>query len=130
MTREADLADFWGEPISVYAREQAIEDGMLVAVPEAIAREAGYQHPVALSIGLNAVLEAPSTSGESYTGRLWDVLSVGMMHFLAALRANRQRFEDGDTDVPYTLRFGSRTHDVYLTVNPVDGFTILLRGED
>lgn len=119
----------WGEPISTYSREQAIEDGMLVAVPEAIAREAGYKHPVALTVGLQAVLEAPSAS-EDYTGRLWDVLSVGMLHFLAAVRANRTRFEQGDTRVDYRLTFSGRTHDVYLTVNPWEGFTILLRGED
>lgn len=119
----------WGEPISVYTREQAIEDGILVAVPEDIAREAGYKHPVALTVGLQAVLEAPSAS-EDYTGRLWDVLNVGMMHFLQAIHQDRTRFEQGDTRVDYRLTFNGRTHDVYLTVNPFEGFTILLRDED
>lgn len=127
---EQSLADFWGEPISVYTREQAIEDGILTLVPEAIAHEAGFKHhSVALSSGLQAVLEAPSAS-EDYTGRLWDVLSVGMMHFMAAIRADRERFERGDTHVPYRLTFSGRVHDVYLTVDPWQGFTILLRGED
>jgi len=119
----------WDEPISVYSREQAIEDGVLVAVPAAIAREAGYQHPVAITAGLQAVLEAPSRS-EDYTGRLWDVLSVGMMRFIFAIKANRTRFEQGDTRVDYQLTFSGRTHALYLTVNPFEGFTILLDGED
>lgn len=119
----------WGEPISVYTREQAIEDGILVEVPEAIAREAGFKHPVALTIGLHAVLEARMGS-EDYTGRLWDVLSVGMMRFQLALRANRERFEQGDTRVDYRLTFSGHVHDLYLTVNAVEGFTVLLRGED
>jgi hypothetical protein len=119
----------WGDPISVYTREQAIADGILVAVPEGIAAEAGFKHPVALTAGLNAVLTAPSAS-EDYTGRLWDVLSVGLMRFIAEARANRTRFEEGDTRVDYTLTFSGRRHDVYLTVNPYEGFTILLRDED
>lgn len=122
------MTDFWGPPIYVYSREQAIEDGVLVAVPADLAREAGYKHPVAITAGLQAVLEAPSGS-EDYIGRLWDVLSVGMMHFVAAIRANRTRFEQGDTEVPYQLRFSGRLHEVYLTVN-AEGFTVLLRGED
>lgn len=112
-----------------YSREQAIEDGFLVEVPEGIAREAGFRHPVAITAGLNAVLEAPSRS-EDYTGRLWDVLSVGMMRFRAEVRADRARFERGDTEVPYRLTFSGTVHDVYLTVNPFEGFTILLRDED
>lgn len=119
----------WGEPISVYTRAQAIEDGMLVEVPADIATEAGYKHPVALTIGLHAALEA-RMGLEDYRGRLWDVLSVGMLHFMAAVRANRTRFEQGDTRVDYRLTFGSRIHHVYLTVNPYEGFTILLQGED
>lgn len=120
----------WGEPISVYTREQAVADGVLVAVPEGIAREAGFKHPVAITAGVQAVLTAPSTNGEDYTGRLWDVLSVGMMYFLRAINSNRARFEAGDTRVDYRLTFAGRVHDLYLVVNAYEGFTILLRGED
>lgn len=120
----------WGPTIYVYSREQAIADGVLVAVPEGIAREAGYQHPVALTAGVRAILARPSARGEDYTGRLWDVLSVGMMAFKVAIRADRARFERGDTAVPYRLSFDGRSHDVYLTVNPYEGFTVLLQGED
>ena len=42
------MTEYFGEPISIYTRAQAIEDGVLVDVSES-AREAGFKFPVAVT---------------------------------------------------------------------------------
>ncbi len=98
--------------ISVYSREQALEDGVLVDV-STVAREAGFRWPVALSAGLWAAIEAippKLISAEDVQGRLWDVLWMGA---LAARRSNDRlvlyrlilnRIEDGHRRKFITLK--------------------------
>lgn len=126
-------AEYWGEPIHVYTREQAIEDGFLVGVDDGIAREAGWRHPVALTLALQAVLAKPSRT-ESYAGRLWDVLSIGNMN----LRSWVQRMVRSGTtaatapatvDFPLRLKFSGRNYELVVRVAG-DGILIGLRGED
>ena len=88
--REEPLTAFWGEPISVYTRQQAIEDGVLVdlttwasAGPDGML--GGFTVPVAITRALWAVIDIESDScapgarrvralGESTRGRAHDVL--------------------------------------------------------
>lgn len=73
------------EVIYSYTRAQALADGVLVDVSE-MAREAGFRHPTVITADLHAVLTPNARErayGQSYAGRLWDVL------FLAALTARR-----------------------------------------
>jgi hypothetical protein len=70
------------EIIHSYTRAQAIEDGVLVAVPEAVVREAGFGCPVALTAAAWAdcvTWTAEDAKGkprylQDEAGRLWDVL--------------------------------------------------------
>ena len=96
--------------IDSYSRNQAIEDGFLCEVNSKIAGEAGFRWPLALTNALYQALalEDDSAPGQSYDGRLWDVLSmarfaiqrrkgaddtlrfkVGMIHHVTAYRAIR-----------------------------------------
>jgi hypothetical protein len=72
--------------ISSYSRAEAIADGTLVDVT-AMAKEAGFKVPVALTAAVRARLE-PSEGdvmfGQSLEGRLWDVLMVLRFHANAA----------------------------------------------
>ena len=75
--------DFWGEPISSYSRAEALSDGELVDVSE-MAKEAGWKYPVAITAALAGACtptEDEEALGQSFAGRLWDVL---WMAFLAA----------------------------------------------
>ena len=80
------------EVISSYSRAQAIEDGVLVDL-SALAREAGFKYPVAVSAGVFAVLapwdkgtlgdvSKPAMGqplyglGQSFNGRAWDLLTI------------------------------------------------------
>ena len=67
---------FFGPVIYSYTRAQAIADGVLVDVTE-MAKEAGFQLPVAITEGLENRLtpnRADQGLGQDYEGRLWDVL--------------------------------------------------------
>lgn len=73
------MTEIFGEPISVYTRAQALEDGALIDVSE-LAREAGFTGaPVAITASIHALIEANDRNGQSYTGRLWDVLNMAMV---------------------------------------------------
>ena len=64
------------EVISSYSRAQAIEDGVLVDVSK-LAREAGIKYPVAVTAGVQAILNDIGDSGcQSYEGRAWDLLTM------------------------------------------------------
>lgn len=69
--------------ISVYSREDALKDGVLIDVSEQ-ARECGFKFPVAVTntvwsnwIEVGAELEEV---GQSTQGRLWDILNVLFHH--------------------------------------------------
>lgn len=64
------------EVISTYSRAQAIEDGVLFDVSKR-AREVGIKYPVAITSGVQSILEDVGDSGcQDYEGRLWDLLMV------------------------------------------------------
>jgi hypothetical protein len=78
------MSELFGEPISVYTRAQAIDDGVLIDVSE-VAAEAGIGVPVAMTaaawaetVAWDAAAEArkPEGTGQDETGRLWDVVTV------------------------------------------------------
>ena len=99
-TVESTTAFDWGEPISVYTRAQAIEDGCLVDVTETAA-EAGWRWPVAVT---RAVWEAccewndedtERQTHQDVTGRLWDVVYMGMIWVKKSVR--------NESTIPFSL---------------------------
>ena len=68
----------FGSIIYAYTREQAIEDGTLVAVDLKTAREAGIKFPVALTAAVwTSCVEWNSArlgTSQDESGRLWDVV--------------------------------------------------------
>lgn len=52
---------FWGEPISVYTRAQAIEDGVLVGIDEDVRNYMGIPWPIAFTAGAWAALGVATT---------------------------------------------------------------------
>lgn len=75
---QTTLRELFGEPISVYTREQALEDGQLVDVSQAdVTRDAGFRMPVAVTAGVWAwVHPEPMPSCQDVNGRLWDVYTM------------------------------------------------------
>ncbi len=73
-----NMTEYFGEPISIYTRAQAIEDGVVIDVSVA-AREAGFKFPVAVTRAVWDGYVVPDSRARYYQdemGRLWDILSV------------------------------------------------------
>lgn len=85
------LHEIFGEPISTYTGQQAIEDGFLVDVSET-AKEAGFNWPVAVTPELWADIQAipSSKSWQDVSGRLWDVVFMLVMAIKLNKRADLQ----------------------------------------
>ena len=87
------MREFFGEPIHVYTRAQAIEDGQLIDV-STTAREAGIVWPVALTSAAwadcvewtDATEARKGYTGQSESGRLWDVIWMLSLAVRGALR--------------------------------------------
>ena len=85
--------DFWGEVIYAYTRKQAIDDGMLIDVTKT-AKEAGFHDSTVITAALYERLQCTKkekSEGQSYEGRLWDVLFVGITKVRAYVTARKPR---------------------------------------
>jgi len=108
ITTEANSAtpdEFWGEPISIYTRQQAIEDGVLVDVSDWAGSGphgmlGGFCVPVAMTralwehVDIDADDHAPwrdlaRQRGESTRGRAHDVLWMASLAARRSPRADR-----------------------------------------
>jgi len=90
------LSPFKDAPvISVYSREQALEDGSLVDVSQ-LAADAGFKVPVALTAAAWADCVAWDAEREvcpqDETGRLWDVLMMARFAASQSPASNRVGF--------------------------------------
>jgi hypothetical protein len=78
------------EVISVYSRQAALADGVLVDLTD-LAREAGFKIPLAVTEAVYASYLDPSpelaNEGQSFQGRAWDLLQV--LRFAAAVYPDR-----------------------------------------
>lgn len=109
--------------ISVYTRSQAIEDGVLVDVTRD-AQRAGYRYPVALTVGLWAVVDfddGVSLRSVTRAHRLGNVLA----------RARDAIRTVGDSD---RVEFSALGSDCWAHIGPGDQgepvITLMLIGED
>lgn len=133
---------FWGEPISIYTRAQALADGVLVDLT-AQARPYGFKIPLActeavwLSIQWTDTTEArkPDATGQSTDGRLHDVLSLARMAAQGAAQAGAAVVEFEALMVPVDGKATAPRAQLFRLVvsggdqgEPV--LTLMLPGED
>ena len=111
-----ELIDFYGDPIAVYTRAEAIADGALVDV-STWARELGYLVPTAITHGLCAEIER--LRGDDVPG------ATRYLLFVARLQAQRQ---PGEELVELLVSLGGEWLRVWLELDG-DGAT-LMRPED
>jgi len=115
-----------------YTRKEAIEDGVLIDLSE-MAAEAGIKFPVAITAGVNAVLNNLEVTGQDFQGRAWDMLTI----FKLGIRSSKgDRFN-------FTPLFASKAANGRIVTKPIDMWsqcgpgdnlepviTIMLKGED
>lgn len=132
-----DLSAIFGEPVSIYTRETAFSDGVLIDV-STTTREAGFRAPVAMTLAAwdDCVAwtdrDSKRQTAQDEAGRLWD---VAWMAYIAARNATGNR-------CPFQLyriaRDGRSTRPqlttLHLHIGPGNGgepvITILMPNED
>ena len=107
-----------------YTRAQALADGVLVDVSQ-MASEAGFRYPTAITADLDARLttnEREQSLGQSYDGRLWDVLFLASFAARKLGRADRGSFEVSlfEADANPSHRTHRRTLSLWMVVGPGD----------
>ena len=113
----SSMMDFFGEPISAYTREQALEDGVLIDVTDT-ARENGFRIPVAITA---AVWDACAAEGdETAAPRVRDVCWMAFLRVRAAL----SNHEPEDTPKPYWVTLWRQSYHLWIMFSPYEGFTI------
>lgn len=84
------MDEFWGKPISVYTRAQALADGVLVDLTES-AKPYGFKIPLACTDTVWRTLDWPVGHkpglGQSTAGRVHDVLTLARMGANGAAQA-------------------------------------------
>ena len=106
-TTTTAMQEIFGEPIHIYSRSQAIEDGQLIDV-STTAREARIVWPVALTSAAwadcvewtDATEARKGYTGQSESGRLWDAV---WMLSLAVRGALRRGLDASQQPLYYTL---------------------------
>lgn len=128
MTAMDELIEVFGEPISVYTRQQAIADGALVDVTEwASPREmmGGFTCPVVMTRALWTKVDVDSKKGHrgwnSTRGVAHDVLWMGSV----AAKSYCRRHKEGGSGFgfAYVVRIGARNVRLHLEADG-DGITI------
>ena len=141
------MHEIFGEPIHIYTRAQAIEDGVLIDV-STTAREAGIVWPVALTSAAwsdtvqwgdaDDKRKGGGACWQSESGRLWDVVWMASR----AIRGGLRRGHDGRDPILFQVlripRDGRgvrpRLATLKLQVGPGDNgepvITVMLSGED
>lgn len=129
---------FWGKPISVYTRAQALADGVLIDLTET-AKPFGFKIPLACTDTVWRTLDWPVGHkpglGQSTAGRVHDALTMARM---AASSAAQSGGAVVDFDVLLVPREGEgttpRTVSLRLTVSGGDAgepvLTLLFPGEE
>jgi hypothetical protein len=122
--------EFLGEPISIYTRAQALEDGTLIDISP-LAKEAGFVYPIAITQAAWAewIVPPEGATDQDEKGRLWDLLSV--------LRWEIKKGVKGDR-VDFRVLFDQGNKKVYDEFYSLFGpgdegepvITIMLPGED
>ena len=82
----AELADMFGEPISVYTADQAVEDGFLFRVPADLA-----PRPTYLTASVVSLCTPPKGSCDDFVGRVSDVLTMTRYAFSRGDQTDRMR---------------------------------------
>ena len=117
------MDDLFGEVISTYTAEQAVEDGMLADVSK-MGREAGFKIPVRITSTVYDLCTPPKSNKiQSFEGRLWDVL------FLCFMAIKRHALND--SFVKFNVKLGRKVYELWAMMDFTSGPAVhIMRPED
>jgi hypothetical protein len=106
------MNELFDNVISVYTADDAVADGMLMEVPENLAKEAGFNWTVRVTTAVVDLLTPPEGSAEDFTGRLWDVLVLARW----AIKAS-----DDDHFTTFVVKIGGKNHTLWICLDTTSG---------
>ncbi len=112
------MLEFFGEPIAIYTRAQALADGVLIDVTP-WAQKSGFRVPVAFTAALWALVQGEdvATAADSGRGRAHDVLTLASFAVRGMIRRD-------ETATAFTVAVGGQARRLWLAFHPAEGFTI------
>ena len=115
-----ELIEFYGEPISTYTREQAIEDGFLIDLNQIIPQnESGFNAPIACTPQVWAVIERTAKGPHHDAhGITWDILWLMRSYYK----------QESDNARVFRVKIG-RQYQYFRAIADGDGITIKLQSE-
>jgi hypothetical protein len=129
--REHD--DVFGDPIYVYTRKEAIEDGVLIDLTENFPDICkAYKWPVACTAGVWAIIERATnkkTSTSDLSGVVHDVIWMSQRY-----QSQRYQTKKWETGAMFLVKIGRKNHTFKIVSGPGDNaepvLTIMLPEED
>ena len=103
-------------PIYSYTAKQAVEDGVLVEINRELSKEAGYRWPVRVTQGVSSLAvptEQEQQQGQSFAGRMWDILWVA--HVAISNVDAHERI------APFDITFGKKIVRLWACVDTTSG---------
>ena len=103
-----------------YTRSQALEDGVLIDITE-LAKKAGFRFPTAVSANLYYSVLTPvsslSSQGQSFEGRVWDLLNILRATIKSNPNTSRLTFSP-----PFIMTLGIKSSPIKIvsTIGPGD----------
>ena len=116
-TLETTVTEFFGEPISVYTRAQAIEDGVLADLSTLFPSATRlYKYPVAC------------------TSAVWNLIETAAKKDICYMSAKCPVVKIDESTMLFKVIIGRKTHTLKVNCGPGDNaepvITIMLRNED
>jgi hypothetical protein len=109
-----EAEEIFGEAISVYTRDQAHEDGILVDLSKLEGAKL-FKHPVSFTSNLyNRLMKGEGTKPNVLDARVWDVCWMSIM----AVKA--QGRDSGTEDVFFKVIVGKETLALWANCGPAD----------
>lgn len=105
-----------GNVIYSYTARQAVEDGVLVDVPDKLCCEAGFRWPVRITrqvLHYATPGKRSRANGETLEGRLWDMLSM--------LGFRVRSVRTSDRTLVFTVKFGKHIRKLWAVVDTTSG---------
>jgi hypothetical protein len=103
-------------PIYSYTAKQAVEDGVLIEVNQELSKEAGYRWPVRITQGVSSLAtptEHEQRQGQSFAGRLWDILWMA--------RVAISSVDSHEHVAPFDIAFGRKTVRLWACLDTTSG---------
>jgi hypothetical protein len=123
------ITEIFGEPISIYTRAQAIDDGFLIDLSGQFPSDTRiFKYSVACTCGVWALVEKAHAMGQEYGATVWDLC------YMAAKSPARKMIDPSTVLFKVSIPLNGKTYTLKMNCGPGDNgapvMTLMLPDED